>query len=254
MDASTITSNIQSFSATDFDPEKLLRAMEQDGVVTIRGVIPVAEALGYRDQLTELIQLEGSNQTWESGDPEAKRVLALHDVHTFVPFQQLWLDPRLLQPVSVLLGGAVRWHHAKGHLKPAGDGDKFGIHQDVAQLWTRNPLGCMAGTLNLTPNLPGMGGLRLNLGSHKLGVLPTTDGQLTDPAYIPQGAVFDTTYGEPGDFTLFTSLTLHDSPPNESDEDRLILLFQYMSLTNQVVLPKQHPAKDQGRVIYRLAA
>lgn len=238
------------------DLEKIQMDFQRDGYYLAKGV--------FKDELPELEasfdrivqQLEAStdniNAVW-SGDALAnihqkyKTVKPPQIIHTHnvQRYDSIWLKAFYHQAflfyVKSLLGEDIILHHSKLFLKPARYGGAFPMHQDYSYFSTEQD-SMIAGVIHLTGGDNSMGGLRVYPGSHKLGRLEASSGQvlnkkLQDEYPIENSVSLDI---EAGDVLFFHYFTLHGSMPNFSDSPRKTVLVQMYNGHDQMENSKGH--------------
>lgn len=151
------------------------------------------------------------------------------------------LHPRFLEPANAILGPDVVLHHTKLFQKPAENGAPFPVHQD----WTYFPTirdTMLAAIIHISEADDAMGCLRVYPGSHKLGRVADTSGQIDSKLladYPIEGAT--PVEAKAGDVLFFHYFTLHGSMPNRSERVRKTVLVQMHSGTDRVEAGVEHP-------------
>lgn len=118
----------------------------------------------------------------------------------------------------------VRWDQA---VEKRPGGEEFPWHQDNGYSSTKETY--YQFWIALTDMTVDNGGLWIQPGSHKHGVLPheMVDGHLVCDTKISEPVFIE---AKPGDIILFSSLTLHRTLPNTTSESRWAYVIEYMSL------------------------
>ena len=140
--------------------------------------------------------------------------------------QQFISQRRLIDVLTPILGPDlwVRWDQA---IYKGPGGGEFPWHQDNAynrlkdehlQVWVA-----------LTKMDRDRGGLWLQEGSHRYGVVPheVVGTHLSYPDKLGKAVAIE---AEPGDLVLFSSLMLHSTGPNVTQDSRLAYVIEYMSM------------------------
>lgn len=169
--------------------------------------------------------------------------------HTFnEAFARLGRHPRLINPVSQLLGGPVYMHQFKINAKAAFDGDVWQWHQDYGT-WARDDLMPEPRAMNIAVFLDDVtefnGPLMFIPGSHKAGKLEaghdleTTSYPLwtldhdTVARLAREGGMVAPT-GEAGSVIMFHCNLVHCSPANLSPWDRTIVYLSLCHVDNHI--------------------
>jgi phytanoyl-CoA hydroxylase len=170
------------------------------------------------------------------------QIIHTHNVHRYDPLWiKAFMDPHFLEYSTAILGEDIILHHSKLFLKPARFGGAFPIHQDYSYFSTEKD-SMIAAVIHLSDGANSMGGLRLFPGSHKLGRLEASSGQvlnqkLLDEYPLENSVSLDI---EAGDVLFFHYFTLHGSLPNLSDTPRKTVLVQMYSGHDQMENGKGH--------------
>ncbi len=235
---------------------KVQSDFQKDGFYLAKGI--------FKDQIQPLEtsfdrivnQLEGSkdniNAVW-SGEVSEKlqkqfeksKPLQIIHTHNVQRYDSIWLkafmDSNFLEYSTAILGEDIILHHSKLFLKPAKLGGAFPIHQDYSYFSTEKD-SMIAAVIHLSDGANSMGGLRLFPGSHKLGRLEGSSGQvlnqrLLDEYPLEKSVSLDI---EAGDVLFFHYFTLHGSLPNLSDTPRKTVLVQMYNGHDQIENSKGH--------------
>ncbi|WP_430908233.1 phytanoyl-CoA dioxygenase family protein [Maribacter sp. 2-571] len=183
------------------------------------------------------------NQLVRSGDelnarwtnPEAMKKMKSEDsviLHTnnVQQYSGQWMSalfhPNFLFYANALLGEDVVLHHTKLFQKPPSVGAPFPMHQDWSYFPTLKD-SMLAGIMHLTEATNEMGCLRVYPGSHRLGRIPNSNGQVKSE-FLEKYPMENATIleAEPGDIVFFHYFTLHGSMPNVSEKTRKTVLIQ----------------------------
>lgn len=235
---------------------KVQSDFQKDGFYLAKGI--------FKDQIQPLEtsfdrivnQLEGSkdniNAVW-SGEVSEKlhkqfekskplQIIHTHNVQRYDPiWLKAFMDSNFLEYSTAILGEDIILHHSKLFLKPAKLGGAFPIHQDYSYFSTEKD-SMIAAVIHLSDGANSMGGLRLFPGSHKLGRLEGSSGQvlnqrLFDEYPLEKSVSLDI---EAGDVLFFHYFTLHGSLPNLSDTPRKTVLVQMYNGHDQIENSKGH--------------
>jgi len=195
---------------------------------------------------------EEINATWKGSSTQKlvqpkDKIWHTHNVHKY---SSKWLEalrhPKFLEFTKSILGDDVILHHNKLFQKPAEKGAAFPIHQDWSYFPTIND-SMIASIIHLTKTTSDMGCLRVFEGTHKLGRLSNTNGQvereneLLKKYPIEKGKVIE---AEAGDVLFFHYFTLHGSFPNRSTKTRKTVLVQMHSGNDKVEDGNNHPNEN----------
>lgn len=147
----------------------------------------------------------------------------------------------MIQFAKGVLGNKIQLHHSKLMCKATRAGTRQCPHQDY-YYWRKHKPNQFAVFLCIDANTKTNGCLRIIPRSHKLGLLkhhkefPTIENELHWACNItPEMKKSEVSFiGKPGDVILFSSLTIHRSKPNKSDQSRRSLIFEYDQLNNLI--------------------
>ncbi|MFG1818346.1 phytanoyl-CoA dioxygenase family protein [Kribbella sp. NPDC049174] len=199
------------------------------------GVVQAAES-GETDVTVwpdghRLEKVRGTTVHWESDAP-GKAVRSLSPVSQLHPaLEALWDEPRLIAPMSSLIGATAGRFVAKLNFKRAGVGSEFAWHQDFPYWY------CCAGPaaydiataiVMLDDNTVANGAMTLIPGSPAEGPVrrdpldPT--GLLVDPLAVDASRAV-TVEAPAGSVLMFPGLMVHRSAPNRTASDRRSLLY-----------------------------
>jgi ectoine hydroxylase len=163
-------------------------------------------------------------------------------------FRRLGAHPRLITPVTQIVGGPVYMHQFKVNAKAAFDGEVWQWHQDYGT-WKRDDDMPEPRAMNVAVFLDEVtaanGPLLFIPGSHKKGVvaaghdLETTSYPLwtlerdTVTRLAEEGGCVAPT-GPAGSVLIFSSLLVHASPPNISPFGRTIVYLSLNRVDNHI--------------------
>ena len=117
----------------------LLEQYRRDGFVVVENLIPPDLLRGLQDETARLCaaaragELRGGHFDvipGATGEPELRRVTDPEEAAAV--YAEVVRCPAVLDAAAELLGGTVRFDHAKLNFKPAGGGGALGWHQDFA--------------------------------------------------------------------------------------------------------------------------
>jgi ectoine hydroxylase-related dioxygenase (phytanoyl-CoA dioxygenase family) len=217
----------------------------RDGAALIEAVFTAQEVDGLRAAafmaLTELAQIRAAGyrhnalETVKYNGNEAPALLFWPSLANR-KLDAFRTDRRLRAIVSELLGPDIKQLNNQLYYRLPGDGDSFAWHQDIM---FRAPLDEYPGIVENDAYLqtaivvdamnPENGGVEFVLGSHRLGDLGLVDvgsralrgfdrtRNAAAFAELPT-RIFE---AEPGDVLIWSSLTVHGSEPNRSDQHRM---------------------------------
>lgn len=230
--ASSVVASQAGFTVVPgvFTGEELV-SLRDAAARALQQMLTAAEAVD-RDQTTavwadghHLQQVEGTTIHWEPHAPDVVRSVS-PVTHLDARLDELWADPRVLEPACEVLGVAnVTPLRCALNLKKAGVGSEYRWHQDTIAPPAVNVV------VFLDEARSDNGPLCLLPGSHLTGRLPIdpTDpiGQHPDPSLIDSSDEEVITV-EAGSVLAFSTLLVHRSSANRSRHDRcaLRLCFQ----------------------------
>jgi len=228
------------------------RHLAEHGYYLAKGVFSPAEIAELEADFDRIVaQLlagdEEVNATW--GGPEmkqlgAEKLVVLH-THNVQQFSARWAralyQERFLQAATDILGPDVVLHHTKLFQKPSEEGAPFPVHQDWTYFPTENDT-MIAGIVHVSKATDEMGCLRVYPGSHKLGRVANSHGQVS-LEILERHPLSGATplEAEPGDVAFFHYFTLHGSMPNRSPETRKTVLVQMYAGDDRVEEGNLHP-------------
>ncbi len=225
---------------------------DRDGYFLARGVFSPGELQTLEqefDQIVAQILSSGEEVNARWSGPEMDRIgsagtVVLH-THNVQQYSAIWLRALLhggfLDVVQAILGPDIVLHHTKLFQKPAEQGAPFPMHQDWSYFPTEKD-SMMAAIIHVSAATDEMGCLRVYPGSHKLGRLEDSHGQIAHNVlakYPIEGAT--PLEAEAGDVVLFNYLTIHGSMPNRSNQIRKTVLVQMLAGDDAVEEPNAHP-------------
>ncbi|MGI8924560.1 MAG: phytanoyl-CoA dioxygenase family protein [Fimbriimonadales bacterium] len=240
-------------NAEDFMPNAAIGSQfTNDGFYLARGIFSSAEIEEFEiafDRIVDQVIASGeeANAVWSG--PQMERIakadaVVLH-THNVQQYSAKWLraftHPKFLEVATAILGANVILHHSKLFQKPAEQGAPFPMHQD----WTYFPTEkdtMLAAIIHVSPATDEMGCLRVYPGSHKLGRVQGSSGQMPSQMldnHPIEGAT--PLEAEPGDVLFFHYFTLHGSMPNRSSETRKTVLVQMYAGGDRVEEGNSHP-------------
>ena len=239
-------------SVVHFTPEtEAGRRMMEEGYYVAKGVfstVEIAELAIDFDRIVEQLLAgdEAVNATW--GGPEmkqlgAEKLVVLH-THNVQQFSARWAralyQARFLQIATDILGADVVLHHTKLFQKPSEEGAPFPVHQD----WTYFPTekdSMIAAVIHVSRATDEMGCLRVYPGTHKLGRVADSHGQINSDLLERHPLAGATPLeAEPGDVVFFSYFTLHGSMPNRSSATRKTVLVQMHAGNDRVEEGNNH--------------
>lgn len=230
----------------------IAEAFHRDGYVIVPSVFSPEEVAALETDFDRIIaQLiaskESINATWTG--PEMARLgagnLVVLHTHNVQQYSGVWakalFQERFLAAAQSILGPDVVMHHTKLFQKPPEKGAPFPMHQDWEYFPTVNDT-MMAGIVHVSSANDEMGCLRVYPGTHKLGRVGGSSGQIESELlakYPLEGAT--PLEAKPGDVVFFHYCTIHGSMPNRSQSTRKTVLVQLHSGDDHVEDGNQHP-------------
>jgi phytanoyl-CoA hydroxylase len=232
--------------------ESLKSFFDENGYCVVKGVYNPAEVKELEEEFDRIVAQisrvgENVNARWTGPEMDKLGAEKTHIIHTHnvQQFSSVWLraflHPGFLAAATALLGPDVILHHSKLFQKPPELGSPFPMHQD----WTYFPSEkdtMMAAIIHVSEATDEMGCLRVYPGSHRLGRVPETSGQM-DSAILEKHPLSGALplEAEPGDAVFFHYFTLHGSMPNTSPKTRKTVLVQMHSGDDAIEEGYTHP-------------
>jgi ectoine hydroxylase-related dioxygenase (phytanoyl-CoA dioxygenase family) len=202
----------------------------------------------------------------EDGRGKSARLSIWHELGNDV-WAAASTDPRIVNAVRLLVGEDVSFFHGKAMLKEAHSGGAWVWHQDYGY-WYNQGFACpqmMSVFVALDPATRQNGCLQVLKASHRLGRInhmKVGDQTGADPERVAMLMPhLELVHVEmtPGSVLFFHSNLLHQSDPNESDEDRRSFIMCYTALSNPQLVDqrtyehKSCPVGPEGSIL-QLAA
>jgi len=222
---------------------------EEDGYLILDRILSEADIGPVSDEIDRIIAGERTyipdrDLVWEptQNTRELRNAFRLHIYNPF--FLQFAKSPKLTGILGELLGHPLRLYGSQLFAKPARVGTVVPKHQDMPY-WPFHPPEMITAWVALDDSNQENGCVRFFRGSHKLGMLPHAQsnvsgnslGLVDHPAVnaLPEDAI----EVKRGSVVLHHSLTVHYSEPNLSDHARRGLVYVYMSPNVQVTDPER---------------
>ncbi len=235
-----------------------IRSYTEQGYLVLRGVLNRADADDLRQEahalMERLTRHQGMDATWASArssdSGQTTQLLHCHNAQFQVgAFTRLLTDPRLMDPVSDLIGPNVQLHHTKLFVKPPERGSPFPLHQDHP-FFPHEQHSVLAAMVHLDDAPLERGCLRVVPGSHRQGPLPHVPegGFHLAPEDYPFEAATPIE-AEAGDVIIFSYFCVHGSGVNTSSEARTTLLVQLRSAEDRPLDENSHPSRGQGMML-----
>ena len=218
---------------------------DREGYLFLPQAFSEDEATLLRGEAARVFALE-REEVWREDSGAPRTAFAAQTYSE--PFRRLGLHPRLVEPVTQLLDGAVYLHQYKVNAKAAFDGDVWQWHQDYGT-WARDDAMPEARAMNIAVFVdavtPVNGPLMFIPRSHKQGVyeaghdLETTSYPLwtldreTVTRLAEEGGIVAPT-GPAGSVLMFHCNLVHASPPNISPWGRTIVYLSLCHVDNHI--------------------
>ena len=224
----------------------------ENGYYFARGVYSpseVAELEGEFDRIVGQLQRSGEEINARWGGEQMKKlgaeqtqVVHTHNVQVFsAAWHRAMMQEKFLAVATAILGPDVVLHHSKLFQKPPEKGAPFPMHQDWSYFPTVKDT-MIAAIVHVSRATDEMGCLRVYPGSHRLGRVSNTSGQVSsevlDQHPLEKATVLE---AEAGDVLFFSYFTLHGSMPNRSKQTRKTVLVQMHAGDDAVEAGNQHP-------------
>lgn len=225
---------------------------EENGYYMAKGVFAANEVCELEADFDRIVdQLLGGaeevNARWSG--PEMDRLGASGTVvvhtHNVQMYSAAWMralmNDRFLDIAQTFLGPDIVLHHSKLFQKPSETGAPFPMHQD----WEYFPSvkdTMLAAIIHVSAATDAMGCLRVYPGTHKLGRIRGTQGQVESELlekYPIEGAT--PLEAAPGDVLFFHYFTIHGSMPNRSVRVRKTVLAQMHAGDDEIEEGNLHP-------------
>jgi phytanoyl-CoA hydroxylase len=221
---------------------------EENGWLKLDGVFDESDVATLSAELDRLMDEWAEESMGWAGDwreeyldpdeREGTSLIAMHDLQFYSEaYRQMVEDPRLVTPVSQLVGRDVELHHTTLHAKPPDKGSPFPMHQDWAFYKHHGgPYQYIDALVHIDDVPSEKGPLQFVEGSHELGALehnegegqaphlPTDEYHLDDAVEVP---------AEAGDVILMSYHTIHGSDQNRTDEMRRLVRVGYRDPDNE---------------------
>jgi len=225
--------------------KKQIDRFDTEGFLFLPEVFSRHEAALLRREAEHVFALD-REEVWRESSGTARTAFAAHTYNE--GFRRLGRHPRLIEPVTQILGGPVYMHQYKVNAKAAFDGEVWQWHQDYGT-WRRDDEMPEPRAMNIAVFLDDVtaanGPLLFIPGSHKHGVLEaghdlkttsyplwTLDRETVTRLAERGGCVAPT--GPAGSILLFSSLLVHASPPNISPFGRTIVYLSLCHVDNHI--------------------
>lgn len=223
---------------------------QEHGYAVARGVFledDLEELTRDFDRIVQQLVASGEeiNARWTGPDMEEHAETVVLHTHNVQQYSAAWMrglmNERFLDAAEDILGPDIILHHTKLFQKPAEKGAPFPMHQDWSYFPTVKDT-MMAAVIHISAATEEMGCLRVFPGSHKLGRIEDSHGQL-DNEMLQRYPIQDALplEAEPGDVVFFHYLTIHGSMPNRSQQVRKTVLVQMHAGDDDVEAGVGHP-------------
>ena len=234
---------------------------EEHGYLVVERLLGPAVLERVRAAIADLVDrsrtVEASNEIYDLGPghaPETPRVRRIKHPHRRHPaFDAVRRSPEIVDIVAELLGGTVRFDHAKLNFKPAGAQAAVEWHQDWA-FYPHTNDDLLAVGVMIEDCTTDNGPLMVLPGSHRGPVFDHHHDGLFVGAIDPQdigdllpGAVALT--APAGSISLHHVRTIHGSRDNTSASTRPLLLFSYAAVDAFPVFAQPDLTDFDGRIL-----
>lgn len=225
--------------------ESEVEQFHEEGFVFKPSAFSEAEAACLRAAAAE-VYASDREQVWREKTGAPRTAFAAHTYNE--AFRRLGAHPRLIEPVSQVLGESVYMHQYKVNAKAAFEGDVWQWHQDYGT-WARDDGMPEPRAMNIAvfvdEVMPINGPLMIIPKSHKKGVLEaghdlqTTSYPLwtlnkeTVTQLANEGGIIAPT-GPAGSMLMFHGNLVHASPPNITPYPRTIVYLTLCAVSNHI--------------------
>ncbi len=226
--------------------DEQLRDFDEQGYLFLPAVFSAEEVAALRDEAGRVYALERQEVVREKDQVTARTAFAAHTYND--GFRRLGRHPRLIGPVTQVLGGDVYMHQFKVNAKAAFNGDVWQWHQDYGT-WARDDLMPEPRAMNIALFLDDVtefnGALMFIPRSHKAGTLEAghdlqttsyplwTIDNATITRLVAEGGLV-APKGPAGSVILFHGNLVHGSPSNMSPFDRTIVYLSLCHVDNHI--------------------
>lgn len=224
--------------ANEVTPRSMCSAIEKDGYMLIRGVLPRQDLDQLLDEVTQVIAAAGwllpGHDPMERvadigaacGDPDPGFKRTYQEVFNLAEFHALPHHPELKRVMKMLVGDRVLVHP-----KPIGrlifpQCDKLTVHAHQDYRFMGGDPECFTVWIPLHDCPVNVGPLRILENSHRFGIIKHEDENLHVPEIREAEAMGSEWTGgqiNAGDVLIFHSLTVHAAAPNLSRQMRISL-------------------------------
>ncbi len=202
--------------------------VDEDWLERLRGV--TAEFVDESRSLTESNRRFDLEPTHSAAQPRIRRLNSPVDQHEV--YWEFARSPVILDLVEDLIGPDIKFHHGKLNFKAPLGGEQVKWHQDI-QFWPHTNYDLLTVGVFLVDVKTGMGNVGFIPRSHASELFDQYDGDSwagclsdADLARVRiETAVYPT--GPAGSVTVHNCRTIHGSSPNDSDQERPLLLQTY---------------------------
>ena len=225
--------------------QKQLSEFDEQGFLFLPECFSRDEARMLRDEAHRVYAMD-REEVWREDNGAARTAFAAHTYNE--GFRRLGAHPRLIGPVTQILGEAVYMHQYKVNAKAAFDGAVWQWHQDYGT-WARDDGMPEPRAMNIAVFLDDVtaanGPLLFIPKSHRAGVLEAghdlettsyplwTLDRATVTRLAEEGGI-DAPLGPAGSVLLFHSNLVHASPPNISPFNRTIVYLSLCAVSNHI--------------------
>ena len=242
-------------------PRESRSLYEQNGYLVIEGLLDEAWLRELRSAVEALLaaarSVPASNSVYDIGPghrPDHPCVRRIKDPQRQYPiFDALMRSPEIVDTVAELLGGTVRFDHAKLNFKPAGGQASIEWHQDWA-FYPHTNDDLLAVGVMIEDCKPDNGPLMVLPGTHQgpvfnhhhdgmfVGAIPREDLIHLRPSAVALSA-------PAGSVSIHHVRTVHGSGDNTSGSARPLLLFSYAAVDAFPVFEKPDLFDFDGRIL-----
>jgi ectoine hydroxylase-related dioxygenase (phytanoyl-CoA dioxygenase family) len=225
-------------SSSDLSPDSLQSAMESDGYLLVRGVLPAQDVRHLLGQITDILAAAGwirsgsgplcrtANNNAACGDPDPEFKRVYQQVFNLEAFHALPHHPQLRRVMKMLTGDQLLVHP-----KPIGrlifpHCERLTVHPHQDHRFMGGDPECFTAWMPLHDCPVNVGPLQIMEGSHRFGFQKHDDEKLHVPEIPREAAAGGEWIGgqvNAGDVLLFHSLTVHAAAPNQSQQLRISL-------------------------------
>lgn len=223
--------------ASALDAQALRDAMDSDGYVLVRGVVPADDLRSLLAQVAEILGDAGWLQTGQDplervaniaaacGDPDPGFKRVYQQTFSLEAFHALPHHPSLQRVMQMLTGERLLVHPKPIARLIFPNCERLTVHAHQDYRFMRGDTECFTAWIPLHDCPVDVGPLQILEGSHRFGIQKHEEENLHVPEIrtVAAGGTWVGGQVNAGDVLLFHSLTVHGASPNQSRQLRISL-------------------------------